>query len=183
MGRLSISRFLRSVVLTMVLILIVVIIAACSGDGDSVAADPWGLAEVPQPTTQEEVNVLFLALPDELNGMEAHRDDSDHVGFVAYMGEDGEQALITWTEVAVDSPTTIEFLEVIMGREGFTTGSSSLSAGSSFVWLEGSASDPAPSIDLLWWGDPTDGWIFNIAADTTQSRDALLDVFVASSTS
>lgn len=174
-------RMLR--VATIALTLLVLIAAGCSGDDDTASTDPWGLVEIPEPTTQEEINMIFLGMPDEINGMDAYRDDPDHVGFVEYTGEGGERAEIAWTEVGVDGPTTVEFLDRIAGRDEFATVSSSLTAGGSFVWLEGSASDPAPSIHLLWWGDPTDGWVFIIEATSIEHRDALIDAFIASSTS
>lgn len=54
-----------------------------SSEGATVA-DPWGLSEVEDPTTQEEVNVIFLGMPDDIDGMAASRDDPEHVGFVDY---------------------------------------------------------------------------------------------------
>lgn len=165
----------------LVLVVAAVLLAgACSGQDDAASTDPWGLSEVSQPISQDEVNVVFGGMPDEINGMSANR-VPDLVGFVEYTGEGGERAVIQWTEVGVDS--TVEFLDGIVGRDGFTTASSSLNDGDSFVWLEGTASDPAPSIHLLWWGDPTDGSVFNIAATTIEARDALIDAFIASSTS
>ena len=159
----------------------VLLAGACSGQDDAASTDPWGLSEVSQPNTQDEVNMVLGGMPDEINGMSANR-VPDLVGFVEYTGEGGERAVIQWTEVG-DGQTTVEFLDGIVGRDGFTTASSSLNDGDSFVWLEGTASDPAPSLHLLWWGDPTDGSVFNIAATTIEARDALIDAFIASSTS
>ena len=161
------------------IVLVVLMTAACESGSEGSSNDPWGLSDVPEPTTQEQVNVIFLGMPDEIDGMTASHDDPDHVSFVDYTG-DGTWANIVWIEAGPDGSATIEFLDGIATIAEFTEVSSSLNADDTFVWLEGTAPGPDGDMYALWWGDPTDGWIFSVEADSLAHRDAVVDAFIAS---
>ena len=143
----------------------------------SASFDAEALASVPEPRTQDDVNVVFLAMPSELLGMTASRDDPDHVGFVDYSGESGF-ASIAWIEAGPHREAVIEFLDGIRGIPEFTETSSSPRMDGPFIWLEGEAAEQFGDIYLLWWGNPDDGWIFSVEASSPEVRTAVVEAFV-----
>lgn len=86
------------------------------------------MSEIKGPTTQEEVNVIFLAMSDGIDGMTASYDDPVHVGFVDYEGN-GSEASIIWFEAGCDATGAIEFLTDIQGSDCATTTSSVHASG------------------------------------------------------
>jgi hypothetical protein len=143
------------------------------------AVDPWGHGEIKDPTTQEEVNVIFLAMPVEIDGMVATRDDPEHVGFVDYEGN-GSHASIAWFDAGWDAAAAIKFLTWIQDSDKTANVSGDLDSSDNFVWMEAETTTPDGQLFMAWWGDPTDGWLFNAAADTPDHRDAVIDAFIAS---
>ena len=141
--------------------------------------DPWGLGTVTERVTQSEVNLVFLAMPNEIDSMQASRDGPEHVGFVDYEGDE-THASIAWFEAGPDSLAVIEFLDSIEASDNFTKETGGIDLGESFVWLAGRVDEGDREIVLLWWGDPTDGSIFTIEADTVEHRDALIDAYITS---
>jgi hypothetical protein len=155
------------------LLLIVLGVGCASGDD---AAVGWGLDDVSVPTTQDEVNVVFLAMPAELEGMTAERDDPDHVGFVQYVGDDSGMG-VSWQQVGDnDRATTVAQLEFIAGSDQFSVVSQELDAESGVVFLHGTAEND--SEHLLYWGDPVDGQMFVFSADSAAHLDSLVEAFV-----
>jgi hypothetical protein len=143
--------------------------------------DPWGLDAVTDPTTQEQVNAIFLAMPDEIDGMTAYRDDPDHVGYVEYTSEDSD-AMVAWDDLGSDRETTIEQLEWIADKDVFTEHARSMDSDSATVWLHGTVDTGEVERQMLWWGDPSDGWLFRFDADTAEHLDAIVGSFISAST-
>ncbi|MGD2060661.1 MAG: hypothetical protein PVF87_07340 [Acidimicrobiia bacterium] len=155
-------------------------VGACGGSADEESSDPWGLDAVTEPTSQEEINVIFLAMPDEIDGMTAHRDDGDHVGYVEY--RDGDSfAMVSPTQVGDDRATTVEQLESFADRTQFAELGSGIDAEATPVWLWGTVAEE-DDLQILYWGDPEDGYLFMFEADTAEHLDALVSSFVASAT-
>ena len=140
------------------------------------ATDPWGLSEIKDPTTQEEVNVIFLAMPDDIDGMVASQRDPVHTGIVDYEGN-GSQASIAWVEAGRDATGAIEFLTAIQDSDATSIVSGDLDPSATFVWI---SADEIDEMFMAWWGDPTDGWLFGVVADTSDHRDAVINAFIAS---
>ena len=160
-------------------LLLVLIGAGCaSGDGTASAASEWGLDGVMVPTSQDEVNVVFLAMPAELEGMTAERDDPEHVGFVHYVGADAEMG-VSWQELAPNRALAVELLEEIDQADEFSTTAKDLDSESGPVLLQGAVDDNAPETHMLYWGDPSDGWVFFFTAETAEQLDSLVEAFVA----
>lgn len=157
------------------------LLTACGGSTDDVTSDPWGLDVVTEPTTQEEVNTILLAMPDELDGMSAHRDDPEHVGYVEYRGE-GSYAQVAWDNVGLDRTTTIQQLESIADMEQFTELDRSTDFDTATVWLYGTVATESDEQVLL-WGDPSDGWLFIFNADSVEHLDALVASFISAASS
>ena len=151
-----------------------------SQSSQEAASDPWGLDAVTDPTTQDEVNAIFLAMPDEIDDMTAYRDDPDHVGYVEYRG-DGSYAQVAWDDVGEDRSTTIQQLESIAQMDQFTELDSSLDSGNPTVWLHGIVVTEDDEQALL-WGDPSDGWLFVFNADSVEHLDALVAAFISAAT-
>ena len=153
-------------------------VAACGESADDTTSDPWGLDAVEAPTTQEEVNVIFLAMPEEIDGMIAYRDDPEHVGFVTYTGENSH-AEVAWQQVGGDDrATTIEQLESIASNEAFAELGRSIDSNSTTVWLYGTLIEQGDQ-PILYWGDPSDGWLFVFDADTVEHLDAVVAEFIS----
>lgn len=153
-------------------------VASESSDGVT-ATDPWGLSEVRDPTTQEEVNVIFLAMPDDIDGMVASHDDPEHLGFVDYEGN-ASHASIAWFEAGVDAATTIESLTHIQSLDELASFSGDLDSSDTFVWMEAEVTTTDGHMFMAWWDDPTDGSLFRVDADTAEHRDAVINAFIAS---
>lgn len=152
-------------------------LAACGASTDESTSDAWGLGAVTDPTTQEEVNTIFLAMPDEIDGMSSYRDDPDHVGYVEYRGGDS-YAIVTWDNLGEDRATTIQRLESIADLDQFTELDRSLDPDNTTVWLHGTVVTEDDEQALL-WGDPVDGWLFVFNADTAEHLDALIAEFIS----
>ena len=142
-------------------------VASCGGSADENTSDPWGLDAVADPTTQEAVSVIFLAMPEQIDGMSAYRDDPEHVGYVEYTSKDSD-AMVAWDDLGVDRTTTIEQLELVAGKEVFTELNRSMESDAETVWLHGTVDTGSVERQMLWWGDPSDGWLFRFDADTAE---------------
>ncbi|MGD2044419.1 MAG: hypothetical protein PVJ28_12275 [Acidimicrobiia bacterium] len=152
-------------------------VAACGGSSDETTSDPWGLDAVTEPTSQEEINVNFLAMPDEIDGMTAQREDGDHIGGVMYSGEGS--AGVTIRQVGKDDrATTMEQLELIASNEAFAELDSNLDSDAATVWLYGTLLEEGDE-QILYWGDPSDGLLFVFDADTAEHLDALVAEFIS----
>lgn len=156
-------------------------VGACGTSSDEETSDPWGLDAVAEPTSQEEVNIIFLAMADEIDGMTAYRDDPDHVGYVEYTSEDSD-AMVAWDDLGSDRATTIEQLEWIAAKDVFTEQARSMDSDASIVWLHGTLDTGVAERQMLWWGDPSDGWLFRFDADNAEHLNALVAEFISAST-
>jgi hypothetical protein len=85
-------------------------------------------------------------------------------------------------DVAALAEDSTEILDGIAALEDSTEVSSSLDADDIFVGLDGIAPGPDGDTCLLSQGDPDEGWIFSIDADSLAGRDAVVDAFVTSGT-
>jgi len=143
-----------------------------------VSADPWGLSGTDIPTTQAEVTKVFLAMPDDIEGMTASRDpDTDHVAYVFYEKNIDVWTGIMWSQFGHNADEVIDSLRTVSEEEMFTIESSSLDSTEGFVWLEGTAVEPDRVVYLAWWGDPTDGSLFFVEADSLEHRTAVMEAF------
>lgn len=168
---------MRNKASVVVLLIFGLAVPACGGSADETTSDPWGLDLVTDPTTQEEVNTIFLAMPDEIDGMTVYRDDPEHVGYVEYRAEDS-YAQVAWDNIGEDRATTIQELESIAQMEQFTELNRSLGSENSTVWLHGIIVTEDDEQALL-WGDPSDGWLFVFNADSVEHLDALIESFIS----
>ena len=140
--------------------------------------DRYGLDELPEPRTQDDVNAVFLAMPAEIDDMTAYRDDPEHVGFVDYTGDESF-ARIAWIEAGFDRASVIEFMAAAEGEPAFTVVGSDLADDAQFVWIEATGPSENGTVHMLWWGEPSDGWIFSAEADSAEHLDALIEAFTA----
>ena len=171
---------MRKTTVVVFLAVISLTVAACGGSSDETTSDPWGLDAVTEPTSQEEINSVFLAMPDEIDGMTAQREDGDHIGGVMYTGEGN--AGVTIQQVGKDDQaTTMEQLELIASNEAFAELDSSLNSDAETVWLYGTLLEEGDQ-QILYWGDPSDGLLFVFDADTVEHLDALVAEFISAST-
>ena len=144
------------------------------------SVDPWGLSETDIPTTQTAVTKVFLAMPDDIDGMTANRDpDTDHVAYVFYEKDVDVWTGIMWSQFGRDADEVIDSLRTVSEEEMFTIESSSLDPTEGFVWLVGTAIEPDRVVYLSWWGDPTDGSLFFVEADSLEHRTAVMEAFTA----
>ena len=118
-------------------------------------------------------------MPSSLHGMIAYRDDPDHVGFVEYASDTG-WASIAWIESGPDGAAAVKMLEGVADLPEFEMTSSNLNPSSSFVWLAGIAPGDDGPINLAWWGDPSDGWMFSAEADSAEHLDAVIAAYLVS---
>jgi hypothetical protein len=164
-----------------ILAMLGVSVASCGGSAAEEASDPWGFDGVTAPATQEEVNIVFLAMPGEIDGMAAYRDDPEHVGGVMYTGEDSHAGVV-WQQVGVDRATTIEQMEVVANADQFAELGSNIDSDSTAIWLYGTLVEQDDQ-QLLYWGDPSDGWLFVFEADTVEHLDAVAAEFISAASS
>jgi len=144
------------------------------------SADPWGLSGIDIPTTQAEVTKVFLAMPDDIDGMTASRDqDTDHVAYIFYEENIDVWTGIMWAQFGRDADEVIDSLRTVSEEEMFTIESRSLDPTEGFVWLEGTATEPDRVVYLSWWGDPTDGSLFFVEADSPEHRTAVIEAYTA----
>lgn len=140
-------------------------------------SDPWGLGSAVHPTNQNEVNVVFLAMPGQLGDMTATRDSPDHVGFVDYQS-DGERATVGWFEAGFDTASTIDFLTAIESLDGFTTIAGDLTTESDFIWLTGVGELPDETVHHAWWGSPSTGWLLSAEASSSEQLDVVICAYL-----
>lgn len=153
-------------------------------DADSDPVDPWGLSGVEMPRTQAGVTKVLVGMPDDIDGMQVDRDqDTDHVGFVSYEQGADEWLRIFWTEIGPDAESAVDTLWIMSQNEMFTIESTGLDSGEDFVWLEGFATEPDRVVYLAWFGEPANGWMFQVEADSIEHRTAVIEAFTASVTS
>jgi hypothetical protein len=155
-------------------------VAACGGSSDDTTSDPWGLDAVTEPTSQEEINVIFLAMPEEIDGMTAYREEPPHVGYVEYQGEDSF-AMVSPAQIAEDRATTVGQLEWTSEQPQFAVLGSDLDDEATTVWLWGTVAEE-DDLQILYWGDPEDGYLFMFEADSDDHLDALVAEFISAST-
>jgi len=155
-----------------------------SGSGEATTTtqpsivERYGLDELSEPRTQDDVNAVFLAMPAEIDDMTAYRDDPEHVGFVDYTG-DSSYARIAWIEAGVDRASVIEFMAAAEVEPAFTVVGSDLADDAQFVWIAATGPSENGTVYMLWWGEPSDGWIFSAEADSAEHLDALIEAFTA----
>jgi hypothetical protein len=98
------------------------------------------------------------------------------VGFVDYTGE-SSYARIAWIEAGIDRASTIEFMSAAESEPAFTIVGSDLADDAQFVWIEVSGPGEDGTVYMLWWGEPSDGWIFSAEAGSEAHLDALIEAF------
>jgi hypothetical protein len=159
-------------------ILILVAITGCGGDGaESTPAvpDPYGLASLVLPGSEQEILGVLEAMPTEISGFAKAAGDSGLL--VAYGGLN--------TLVAIPFPagggiSLAEDLSRFPSEPGASVETSQLDPASDMLWMVGSFTDQggAGVVYVAVWGAPDGDWAFNASAETPEMRDALVRAFV-----
>lgn len=156
-------------------VLMVVVLAGCGDDGPAEAVDPYGLAPLVPPGSEQEILGVLEAMPAEISGFAK---TVDVVALaVAYGGSN--------TLVAIPFPgggpvSLAQDLSRFPSEPGASVETSQLDPESGVLWMVGSFTDQggAGVVHIAVWGAPDGDWAFNASAATPETRDALVRAFV-----
>jgi hypothetical protein len=159
-------------------IVMMVMLAGCGGEEaepDPAVPDPYGLASLTLPSSQQEVRGVLEAMPAEISGFAKAADDVELI--VAY---GGLNTLVAIPFPAGGSVSLAEDLSRFPSEPGASVETSQLDPDSGMLWMVGSFTDQggAGVVHIAVWGEPDGDWAFNASAETSEMRDTLVRAFV-----
>lgn len=165
----------------------------CGGGAADVTArteePPWGLTAVEMPADAADIDDLFAALPDVVDGRPRTQPFDERTQYSAHYGEGDEQGITLFAipteqtaELAGEAVTPLEWLSAASGEmEGVED--SVLDPDEPLSWVaSGGEMETGPGVMetfyVAMWGKPEGEWIFWITADSEAGRTALIHAFL-----
>jgi hypothetical protein len=138
------------------------------------AAHPVGLSAEDLPATMAEVQAVFAAMPDEIDGVP--REPAEY-GFEARYG--AFNGVVAVETAPGEGSESMAFFEDAPGAE---IEASQLDPAAPLLWMFASFEDEggAGSVQMAQWCEPEGSWIFAVNAETAAMRDVMVAAFVES---
>lgn len=137
-------------------------------------AHPLGLSAEDMPATMAEVQAVFAAMPDEIDGVS--REPTEYAFEARYGVFNGVVAIET---APGEGSESMAFFEDVPNAE---IEASQLDPAAPLLWMFASFEDEggAGSVQMAQWCEPEGSWIFAVNAETAAMRDAMVTTFVES---
>jgi hypothetical protein len=161
----------------MALVVAVFLLTAACGDDDGGADSgaPLGLSGVSMPGDEAAVRSLLAKMPAEIDG-NPRGTVPDYDLLLTY----GEFNSIVALPMEGADPLAQDLARFEL-EPGAVVEGSGLDASADLVWVQGSFADEggAGLVFIMVWGEPVGDWAFNVSAESAETRDAIVEAFVA----
>jgi hypothetical protein len=167
---------------------LLVLAAACTSDGETPSASPsssalgppWGLLSTPVPGSQEEIDAVIAAMPDEVEGLTATAQGNEIAYGESGMGEVSgsmETFLRIMTIGGDEFGQGAPFIEAIAETGGLEVEGQDLDPDASIVFLAGLTPAGDVTYASVMWADPSAPYVLLIQGTSPEQRAALVAAY------